>query len=115
MTSEVAVQGFRFDPPGKNGVPAFYTQAVSAGGFPIVASAKVSPYALQEAAFLVNLMLAKRPDVRAAMIKSGARMCIMAHDEYTTDLPEFVRMAKEPMAGFEKFSGKEYWDARARG
>jgi arylsulfatase A len=104
VTSEVLVQGFRFDPPGKDGVPAYYTQTVSAGGFPIVASAKVNPYALQEAAFLVNLMLAKRPDVRAAMIKSGARMCIMAHDEYTTDLPEWSHLTP-----------KDYRDARARG
>lgn len=104
VTSEVPVQGFRFDPPNKNGVPAFYTQAVSANGFPIVASAKVNPYALKEAAFLVNMMLAKRPDVRAAMIKSGARMCVMAHNEYTTDLPEWSHLTP-----------KDYRDARARG
>ena len=69
---EVAVQAFRFDPPDKDGVPAFYTQRVSADGFPIVASAKVNPYALKEAAYLVDLMLARRPDVRTAMIRSGA-------------------------------------------
>lgn len=99
VTSEVPVQGFRF-----GGVPAFYTQRVEAHGFPIVASAKVNPYALKEAAYLVDLMLAKRPDVRAAMIKSGARLCIMAHDEYTTDLPEWAHLTP-----------KEYRDARARG
>jgi hypothetical protein len=115
VTSEVPVQAVRFDPQGRDGVPAFYTQQVSAGGFPIVASAKVNPYALKEAAFLVNMMLAKRPDVRAAMIKSGARMCIMAHDEYTTDLPEFVRMAKGEVREFPGMSARDYWDARARG
>ena len=47
VTSVVPVQALRFDPPDKDGVPAFYTQRVSAGGFPIVASAKVNPYALQ--------------------------------------------------------------------
>ena len=107
VTSEVPVQGFRFDPPGKNGVPAFYTQAVSANGFPIVASAKVNPYALKEAAFLVDLMLAKRPDVREAMIKSGARMCIMAHNEYTTDLPEFAA-GRRADARLRGISGKDY-------
>ena len=94
VTSQVRVQGFRFDPPDKEGIPAFYTQVVRLRGFPIVASAKVNPYALKEAAFLGELMLGKRPDVLEAMVKSGARLCIMAHDEYTTDLPEFVRMAK---------------------
>lgn len=104
VTSEVPVQGFRFDPPDQDGIPAFYTQRVSAGGFPIVASAKVNPYALKEAAYLVEMMLAKRPDVRDAMVKSGARMCIIAWNEFTTDLPEFAQMKP-----------KDFWDARARG
>lgn len=104
VTSEVPVQGFRFDPPQPDGVPAFYTQRASASGFPIVASAKVNPYALKEAAFLLDLMLAQRPDVRTAMIRSGARLSIMAHDEYTTDLPEWAHLTP-----------KDYRDARARG
>ena len=104
VASRVPVQGVRFAPPHPDGVPAFYTQSITADGFPIVASEKVSPFALAEAAYLVNMMLAKRPDVRDAMIASGARMCIMAHDEFTTDLPEFARLKP-----------KDYWDARARG
>ena len=104
VTCEARVQGFRFDPKAQNGVPAFYTQSMSANGFPIVGSAKVNPYALKEAAFLINQMLAGRTDVREALIKSGARMCIMAHNEFTTDLPEFAHLTP-----------KDYWDARARG
>ena len=115
VTSEVPVQGVRFDPPSKEGVPAFYTQAVSAGGFPIVASARVNPYALKEAAFLVNRMLEQRPDVRAALIKSGARMCLMAHDEFTTDLPEFVHLGGKKMTSMGGLDAKTFWDARARG
>ena len=117
ITSRVLVQGFRFDPADPAGVPAFYTQRIEADGFPIVASAKVNAYALQEAAYIVRLMLAKRPDVRAAMINSGARLCIMAHDEFTTELPEFERMAKgrAPDATMRGLSAKDYWDARARG
>ena len=114
-TSEVPVQAVRFEPKGSDDVSAFYTQRVKANGFPIVASAKVNPYALKEAAFLVDMMLAKRPDVRAAMIHSGARMCIMAHNEYTTELPEFVRMAGDKMEEFPDLSAKDFWDARARG
>ncbi len=115
VTSEVPVQAVRFDPKGRDGIPAFYTQHVSAKGFPIVASAKVSPFALKEAAYLVNMMLDKRPDVREAMIRSGARMCVMAHDEYTTDLPEFQRMAKAEESEVPGVSAKDFWDARARG
>ena len=110
ITSEVPVQAIRV-----GGVPSFYTQRVDAHGFPIVASAKVNPYALKEAAYLIDLMLAKRPDVRMAMIKSGCRMCIIGHNEFTTELPEFTRMADEPNPHFPNLSGRDYWDARARG
>ncbi|MEX2214236.1 MAG: hypothetical protein WD768_08920 [Phycisphaeraceae bacterium] len=120
ITSEVTYQGFRYDPPGKDGVPAFYTQRVDAGGpggFPIVASKNVNPYALKEAAYILDLMLAQRKDVREAMIKSGSRLCIMAHNEYTTDLPEFTRMAlgRAPDPTMKELSAKDFWDARARG
>ncbi len=104
VTSKVPVQGFRFAPPDPGGVPAFYTQRADAHGFPIVASAGVNPYALKECAHLIDMMLAKRPDVRRAMIDSGSRMCIIGWNEFTTDLPEFA-----------DFKPKDYWDARARG
>lgn len=115
VTSVVPVQALRFDPPDKMGVPQFYAQRTSAGGFPIVASAKVSPYALKEAAYLVNLMLAKRPDVRTAMNHSGARLCILAYNEFTTDQPEFARLREQSVKEFPGVSGRNYWDARARG
>jgi hypothetical protein len=91
-------------PPTGLKLPAFYTKYIEADGYPIVASDRVNDYALREAAYLVNLMLAKRPDVRAAMIKSGSRMCIIAHNEFTTDLPEWAHMTP-----------KAWWDSRARG
>ncbi|MFC5455783.1 hypothetical protein [Prosthecobacter fluviatilis] len=115
VVCKVRIQGFRYDPQAKDGVPACYTQRESAHGFPIVATAKTNPYALKEVAYLLNLMLDHRPDVRQAMIDSGARMIIMAHDEYTTDLPEFSRLADEPVKGFENLPAKTYWDTRARG
>ena len=115
VVSQVPVQTFRYDPAAKNGVPAFYTQVVHAQGYPICASSKVSPYALKEAAYLADLMLAKRPDVRAAMIASGSRLCILAHNEFTTDQPEWAWLGKVPVSGFESMSIKDYRDARARG
>jgi hypothetical protein len=91
-------------PPAGMKIPAFYTKYMEAEGYPIVGSERVNDYALREAAYLVNLMLAKRPDVRAAMIRSGSRLCIIAHNEFTTDLPEWTHMTP-----------KAWWDARARG
>jgi len=82
----------------------FYAKYVDANGYPILASSRVNDYALKEAAFLVSKMLAHRPDVRDAMVKSGSRMYILAHNEFTTDLPEFAWLKP-----------KDFWDARARG
>ncbi|MFZ9838766.1 MAG: hypothetical protein ACO3JJ_09570 [Opitutaceae bacterium] len=115
VTSRVPVQGFRYDPSDPDGVPAFYTQRVTAGGFPIVASARVNPYALKEAAYLVDLMLAKRPDVRAAMIQSGARLSILAWNEFTCDQPEWEWLAATPVPDFPGVPPRDYRDARARG
>lgn len=115
VRSEVRHQAFRFDPPSPTGVPAFYTQQVSVGGFPIVASAKVNPYALKEAAYLAGQMLAQRPDVRDAMVRSGARLCILAHNEFTTDQPEWEWLAHEPVTGLPRVNSRDYRDARARG
>ncbi len=116
VTSEALVQGFRFDPQATDGVPEFYSQRLdAAGGFPVVASETVSPFALKEAVFLIDQMFAKRPDVRDAVVRSGARLCIIAHDEFTTDLPEFERLGTGGNDPFIGVSSKDFWDARARG
>ncbi len=100
-------------PPAELKAPAFYTKFISAHGYPIVASDKVSDYALREAAFLVDQMLHHRPDVRDAMIASGSRLCIIAHNEFTTDLPEFEKLGLP--REFPTLTAKDFWDARARG
>ena len=115
VTSAVPVQAVRFDPPDKEGVPAFYTQRVDAQGYQIVASATVNPYALKEAAYLVDLMLARRPDVREAMIKSGSRLSILAWNEFTTEQPEWEWMATERNDEALEIPARDFWDARARG
>lgn len=91
-------------PPADLKLAPFYEKYVSANGYPIVSSSKVNDYALKEAAYLANMMLAKRPDVRKAMIDGGSRLVVMAHDEFTTDVPEHSHMKP-----------KDFWDARARG
>ena len=91
-------------PPAELKLDPFYKKYTSAGGYPIVASQRVSDYALKEAAYWVNVMLAERPDVRKAMIASGSQMIVMAHDEFSTDIPEYAHLKP-----------KDYWDVRARG
>ena len=91
-------------PPPALRLDPFYKKYVSAEGLPIVSSGAVDDHALLETAYLANLMLAKRPDVRAAMIANGSRVIIMGCREFTTDIPEYAHMKP-----------KDYWDARARG
>jgi len=91
-------------PPAAMHLPAFYKKYVSANGYPVVGSEKVSDYALKEAAYLINMMLAKRPDIRKAMIASGSRVVVMAYNEFTTDVPEHSHLTP-----------KAWWDVRARG
>ena len=104
-------------PPPELRIPEYYSKFVSANGYPIVASRSVDDFALLEAAYLIDLMLAKRPEVREAMIKSGSRMSIIAGNEFTTDLPEWKWLGDS--AGdrreAEGVSAVDYWDARARG
>ncbi|MEC9095853.1 MAG: hypothetical protein VX776_04425 [Planctomycetota bacterium] len=91
-------------PPAYLNLSDFYTKHVSASGYPVVGSNKVNDYALKEAAFLIDLMLAHHPKLREIMIANKSRCVVMAHNEYTTDIPEH-----------RHFTPKEYWDARARG
>jgi hypothetical protein len=91
-------------PPAALGLDPFYRKYVSAHGLPVVASAAVDDHALLETAYLADLMLARRPDVRAAMIANGSRIIVMGCREFTTDIPEYAH-----------FKPKDYWDARARG
>ncbi|MGC4046317.1 MAG: hypothetical protein QM758_21210 [Armatimonas sp.] len=91
-------------PPASLKLSPFYKQWLDAGGIPIVASEKVSPYALQEARFLMDRLLEKRSDVRKAIARAGVRVAIMATSERTTDIPEHSDLTP-----------KDYWDRRARG
>ncbi len=91
-------------PPAELKIPDFYKKYIDASGYPIVASATVNDYALREAAYLSDMMMAKIPEVRKAMIDGGSRLTIIAWNEFTTDLPEYSH-----------FEPKDFWDARARG
>lgn len=83
---------------------AQYEKFVSAGGLPVVGSAKVNDFALLEARFLILQMVGHRPEVLAEMAKNKVRFAIMAANEFTTDIPEHSDLAP-----------KLYWDRRARG
>jgi hypothetical protein len=82
----------------------FYKKHVNVGGLPVLASEKVSNFALFEAAYLINQMLAERPDILKALADNRVRFAVIAWSERTTDIPEHSDLKP----------GK-YWDRRARG
>ena len=82
----------------------FYEKYVNVRGFTIVSSAKVSDYALLEAAHLINIVLSDRQDILDALIANKVRFVVMACNELTTDIPEHRDMKPA-----------KFWDKRARG
>ena len=87
---------FKLDP--------FYEQWIDVEGLPVVASAKVDPYAVKEAAWLIRQMIGHRQDILQALAKNNARFAVMAHNELTTQIPEHSDLQPD-----------YYWDRRARG
>jgi len=90
------VKSFKLDP--------FYRKYITAGGIPVISSARVSDYALLEAAHLINRMLDGRKDICKALVANKVRFAVMGVDEFTTDVPEHSGLKP-----------KGFWDMRARG
>src|SRR5262245_11750606 len=65
-------------PPAELELDSFYTKYSNALGIPITSSAKVPDAALLVARDIVIHMLAKRPDIREAMIAGKYRVGVMA-------------------------------------
>jgi cyclophilin family peptidyl-prolyl cis-trans isomerase len=82
----------------------FYQKHIDLDGFPVLGSSNVSDYAMLESAWVIRQMLTNRADIIRALATNGARLVVMAHNEYTTDIPEQANMTP-----------KVYWDRRARG
>ena len=80
--------------PASLGVDPFYTKYVDAQGIPVISSDKVPDDALLVARDIINSMLAKRPDLRAAMIARKWRTGVIAEVEMTMDIPEYSRMKR---------------------
>ncbi|MCY4568054.1 MAG: hypothetical protein OXD49_07040 [Candidatus Poribacteria bacterium] len=82
----------------------FYKQWIDMEGLPVVASAKVNPYAVKEAAYLIRQMIGHRQDVLQALAQNNVRFAVMAYNELTTQIPEHSDLQPD-----------FYWDRRARG
>ena len=67
----------------------FYQQWSDVEGFPVLASANVSPYAVKEAAWLIRQMIGHRPDVLHVLVQKSVRFVVIGYTEVLTDLPEY--------------------------
>ena len=74
-------QAFELDP--------FYQQWIDVEGLPVVASEKVNPYALKEAAWLIWQMIGHRPEILHVLVQKRVRFVVIGHTEITTDIPEY--------------------------
>ena len=94
-------------PEGKN-IPSFYQKYIETEGLYVTSSGKVSDEALLKACDIISLMLAKRPDVKAHMVKKGCHVMVIGKDEETCDLSEFAHICNCE-------DSIKYWNWRARG
>ena len=74
-------QAFELDP--------FYQQWIDVEGLPVVASEKVNPYALKEAAWLIRQMIGHRPEVLQVLVLPKMRFTVIGYTELLTDIPEY--------------------------
>src|SRR5690554_4995083 len=87
---------------------SFYEKYCDTDGIPIVSSAEVSDEALIRAARILPIMLAKRADVKQAMIENSCKVMIIGAKEEVCDLPEYAHICDTP-------EHVAYWNRRARG
>lgn len=113
-------------PPPSIHFDPFYKKYADALGIPVLSSEKVPDAALLVARDIVVHMLARRSDLREAMIAQNWHVGVMAVSEHTTDIPEHRNLKKpsyEEVTDIErahwdhiaKMTDREYWDKRARG
>ena len=74
-------EAFELDP--------FFQQWIDVEGLPVVASKKVNPYALKEAAWLIWQMIGHRPEILHVLVQKRVRFVVIGHTEIPTDIPEY--------------------------
>lgn len=116
-------------PPPALKLAPFYTRSIDADGIPVSGSNAVPDKALRAARSIIDAMLARRPDLRRALVAEGQRVAIMGREEGTLDLPEQSdwkkpaiddpRLTRCERKHYEERIGqrsdRDYWNARARG
>ena len=69
----------------------YYQQWINVRGFPVLASAEVSPYALKEVAWTIWHMIEHRPDILKIIAENMARFSVVPDNKEISDIPEYSR------------------------
>lgn len=67
----------------------FYKKHINVQGMPVAAAVEVSDLALQRTYSIVTHMLAGRPDILEAMVRTRMYLIIIGKDQVYTDMPEY--------------------------
>jgi hypothetical protein len=96
-------------PPQELKLSGFYKKYVAVRKLPVVASVKVSDYALLEAAYLIEQMLAKRPDIIDALAKNNVRFASGAQRSHPKEIlgPAGTRPGIDPHPAGGQLRGGE--------
>jgi alpha-glucosidase len=82
----------------------FYAKYIDVRGMPVVAAAVVDDAALQRTYTIVTSMLAGRPDIIQALVKTRMYLIIIGKDQLYTDMPEY-RNSPNPAYQNERVRG----------
>jgi hypothetical protein len=97
-------------PPASMNIPPYYQKYLDADGIAVLASAEVDDQALIRVKKIIDTMLAKRKDIRDALVAASSRFMIIPKDKGITTLPEYAYLRQVPAP-----AGYANWDERARG
>lgn len=77
------------DDKDRDAARAFYRKYIDLKGMPVVAAEVVDDQALQRTHEIASHMLAGRPDILEAMVRSRMYLIIIGKDQLYTDMPEY--------------------------
>ncbi len=86
----------------------FYQQWINVAGFPVLASADASPYALKETAWVIWQMIGHRKDILKAIAQERRRLSVLSINESLGDLPEYDH--NSPLAIFGAHTRDVAWN-----
>lgn len=75
----------------REGARGFYKKYFDISGMPLVAASEVADEALERSRWIVQHLLAGRPDVLDAMVRDHMYLIVIGKDQLYCDLPEYSR------------------------